>query len=123
MAKKNKEVDLVDAGRRTELAGRAFALRLEGQPVAEIAERLGISGMEAGELCRVAYARLAAQTADELRTEVEGRLDYVLRRLNVDLALADSQLSRNGIYALILKTEAQRSHLLGLAIPAGTPDA
>jgi len=122
MAKKDQELATVDAERRTELAGRAFALRLDGHDHYDIADRLGIKPLEAEALVTVAYSRLSAQTADDLRVEVEGRLDAVLRKLSVDLALADSQTARNGVYKLILATEAQRARLLGLNLPAGGPD-
>jgi len=96
--------------------------RREGQPVEEIALATGLTPFEVVERVKVSYARLAAQTAEELRTDVELRLDDVLRRLHADLRLAMDQPSRNAIYALILKTEAQRTRLLGLNLPDQVPD-
>lgn len=97
--------------------------RREGQPLEEIALATGLDPFEVGERVKVAYGRLARQTADELRIDVELRLDDVLRRLHQDLRLALDQPSRNAIYALILKTEQQRTALLGLNLPAQLPDA
>ncbi|PPG85487.1 hypothetical protein C5C29_06020 [Rathayibacter sp. AY1H2] len=98
-------------------------MRRNGQGYAEIADHLGIDPWTAQQLVGIAYRRIAAEEVHELRAAVEDRLDDVLRRLHQDLSLADDQNTRNGIYRLILSTEAQRSKLLGLDIPAGTPDA
>ncbi|MFT2692689.1 hypothetical protein [Clavibacter zhangzhiyongii] len=106
-----------------ELTLRAVVMRREGFSYEEIAQRLRCSPWDARQITSIAYGRLATETADELRAEVEGRLDDVLRRLYVDVNLAPDQATRNGVYTLILKTEAQRTRLLGLEIPAGTPDA
>lgn len=96
--------------------------RREGQPLEEIALATGLTPFEVAERVKVAYGRLARQTADELRIDVELRLDDVLQRLHQDLRLALDQPARNAIYALILKTEAQRTRLLGLDLPAQVPD-
>lgn len=97
--------------------------RREGQPLEQIALATGLSPFEVAERVKVAYGRLARQTADELRIDVEVRLDDVLQRLHQDLRLALDQPSRNAIYALILKTEQQRTALLGLNLPTQLPDA
>jgi len=102
---------------------KALVLRREGVGFEEIGERLDCSPWEAKQLTSIAYSRLSAQLADELRAQVEDRLDDVTRRLYDDLRIASSQTVRNGIYGLLLKTESQRTRLLGLDIPAGTPDA
>lgn len=97
--------------------------RREGQPLEAIALATGLTPFEVAERVKVAYGRLARQTADELRIDVELRLDDVLQRLHQDLRLALDQPSRNAIYALILKTEGQRTALLGLNLPTQLPDA
>ncbi|MDJ0334264.1 hypothetical protein QMG83_03395 [Salinibacterium sp. G-O1] len=102
---------------------KALVMRREGHSYEAIGESLGVSGWQAQSFASLAYARLSAEAAEELRAQVEDRLDDVLRRLNDDLRLASSQTIRNGIYSLILKTEAQRSKLLGLDIPNGAQDA
>ena len=106
-------------GQRTH---RALVGRREGKTYEQIAEDLRCSPWEARQLASMAYARLTTESADELRAAVEDRLDGLLQALHRDLKLADSQTIRNGIYGLILKTEAQRAKLLGLDIPPMTPD-
>jgi len=63
------------------------------------------------------------QSAEEARYEVEARLDVLLRRATVDLQLAESNADRAAMYRVLLAIERQRSELLGLNIPKGTPDA
>lgn len=132
MSKGKKGADVVKTGSApasarelsadAKLTLECLVRRREGQPVEEIALATGLSAFEVVERVKVSYARLAAQTAEELRTDVELRLDDVLRRLHADLRLAMDQPSRNAIYALILKTEAQRTRLLGLNLPDQVPD-
>lgn len=102
-----------------EAAIRAVVMRREGYSWGDIATRLGITTIEAEELGRVAYARLGAQTADELRVEVEDRIDDVIRKAHRDLALSASQGERTALYRVILAAEAQRSRLLGLNLKGG----
>jgi len=102
---------------------KALVLRREGYSYEAIAEELEVSPWQARQLASFAYARLSSEQADELRAQVEDRLDDVTRRLYSDLKIATNQTTRNGIYGLILKTESQRQRLLGLDIPMGTPDA
>ncbi|MFC7430668.1 hypothetical protein [Agrococcus sp. GCM10030264] len=99
---------------RVEQALRAVVMRREGYSYADIASRLGISTIEAQEVARVAYAQLGEQTADELRVEVEDRLDEVIRKATRDLMLATSQTERTALYRVLLTAEAQRARLLGL---------
>lgn len=108
---------LVDPRERVEMAVRAVMLRREGFDYDTIAERLGVTVMEAAEITRVGYGRLAAQTADELRTEVEDRLNGLLRAAHVDLKLAESQGERTALMRLILAIEGRRAQLLGLDLP------
>jgi uncharacterized protein (DUF433 family) len=96
--------------------------RREGKSYEDIARQFDMDPWEVREMVGGAYRRMLSESADELRAQVELRLDGVLRQLHADLRLASSQTVRNNIYALILKTEAQRSKLLGLDIPSGTPD-
>ncbi|MBN9238782.1 MAG: hypothetical protein BGO97_03785 [Micrococcales bacterium 70-64] len=118
---RTKELERLDSQQRVELAVRAVMLRREGHDYDDIAVRIGVSATEAAELTRVGYGRLAAQTADELRTEVEDRLNGLLRSAHVDLKLADSQGERTALYRTILAIEGRRAQLLGLDLPKATP--
>jgi hypothetical protein len=122
---KSRELEPADEGRRrVEQAVRAIMLRREGYDYDAIAVELRVSETEARELTRVGYGRLAAQTADELRTEVEDRLNGLLRAAHLDLKLADSQSARTALYRTILAIEGRRAQLLGLDLPkAGPSDA
>ena len=104
----------IEADRAVERALRAVVMRREGLSWGDIAQRLGVSQIEAEELARVAYARLGEQEADQLRVEVEDRLDALLRKATVDLALAQSQTERTQLYRFLASLEAQRARLLGL---------
>ncbi|WP_412160832.1 hypothetical protein [Curtobacterium flaccumfaciens] len=104
----------MDRQLRAEQAVQAVMLRREGFDYDDIAVRVGVSATEAAELARVGYGRLAEQTADEVRTEVEDRINEVIRKANLDLKLADSQGERTALYRVILAAEAQRSRLLAL---------
>jgi hypothetical protein len=113
----------VDSAQRVEQAVRAVMMRREGYDYDAIALALRVSSAEAAELTRVGYGRLAAQTADELRTEVEDRFNDLLRRAHLDLKLADSQAARTALYRTILAIEGRRAQLLGLDLPkAGHSD-
>lgn len=112
----------VEADRAVERALRAVVMRREGMSFGDIAERLGISQLEAEELAKVAYARLGEQEADFLRTEVEDRLGALVRKAQLDLALADSQSDRTALYRFLAGVEAQRSRLLGLNLRAAADD-
>lgn len=111
---KSKEVD---SRARAEQAVRVVMLRREGFDYDDIATRVGVSSLEAAELARVGYGRLAEQTADEVRVEVEDRINDIIRKAHLDLKLAESQNERTGLYRTILAAEAQRSRLLGLELP------
>lgn len=104
----------IEADRAVERAIRAVVMRREGLSWGDIAERLGISQIEAEELARVAYARLGEAEAEHLRVEVEDRLDGLIRRAHVDLALCQSQGERTALYRFLASVEAQRARLLGL---------
>lgn len=106
-----------NARERVEQAVRAVMLRREGLDWDDIALRLGVSRQVAAELTKVGYGRLAEQTADELRVEVEDRLNGLLRAAHVDLKLADSQAARTALYRTILAIEGRRAQLLGLDLP------
>jgi len=123
MGKNKAEAAVIVPSRRNQLAGKAFAMRLEGEPVDVIAAQLEISTIEVQELVRVAYGRLSTQTAEEARAEVEARLDVLLRQANRDIMLAQSQTERTALYRIVLAIERDRSTLLGLDIPKGAPDA
>lgn len=112
-----KTKDVVDPRARVEQAVRAVMMRREGYDYDDIAVRLGVSTTEAAELARVGYGRLAAQTADELRTEVEDRLNGLLRAAHLDLKLAESQSERTALLRTILAVEGRRAQLLGLDLP------
>lgn len=121
---KSKSTELVARRERVEQAVRAVMMRREGYDYDDIAVRLGVSATEAAELARVGYGRLEAQTADELRTEVEDRLNGLLRAAHLDLKLAESQAERTALYRTILAIEGRRAQLLGLDLPkAGPADA
>lgn len=109
----------VEADRAVERALRAVVMRREGISWGDIADRLGISQIEAEELARVAYARLGEAEAEQLRVESEDRIDGVVRRAHVDLALAESQGERTALYRVLLAAEAQRARLLGLNLKGG----
>jgi hypothetical protein len=116
-----KSKDVVDPRQRVEQAVRAVMLRREGYDYDDIAVQLRVSAIEAAELTRVGYGRLAAQTADELRTEVEDRLNGLLRSAHLDLKLAESQGERTALYRTILAIEGRRAQLLGLDLPKAVP--
>jgi hypothetical protein len=109
----------VEAERLVENALRAIILRREGHSWGDIADRLTISIVEAQELARVAYARLGEAEADQLRVEVEDRLDALVKKAHVDLALASSQGERTALYRFLAGVEAQRARLLGLNLKGG----
>ena len=120
LAKVNAEIE---ADRAVERALRAVVMRREGSSWGDIADRLGISIVEAQELARVAYARLGEAEADALRDEVEDRIDGIIRKAHVDLALAQSQGERTALYRVLLAAEGQRARLLGLNMRGGDDDA
>jgi hypothetical protein len=126
MSKKTKEVTAlaaVEADRAVEAAVRAVVLRREGFTWGDIAERLGRSQVEVEELARVAYARLGEAEAEQLRVEVEDRIDGIVRRAHVDLGMAATQGERTALYRVLLAAEAQRARLLGLNLrPEKEPD-
>jgi hypothetical protein len=117
-----KSRDLVDPRQRVEQAVRAVMMRREGHDYADIAVQLRVSETEAAELTRVGYGRLAANTADELRTEVEDRFNGLLRSAHLDLKLAESQGERTALYRTILAIEGRRAQLLGLDLPKAAPN-
>lgn len=108
----------LEADRAVERALRAVVMRREGSSWGDIADRLGVSQIEAQELARVAYARLGEAEADHLRTEVEDKIDGVVRKAHIDLALCSSQGERTALYRVLLAAEAQRARLLGLNLRA-----
>lgn len=109
----------VEADRAVERALRAVVMRREGMTWGDIADRLGISILEAQELARVAYARLGESEAEELRVEVEDRLDALVKKAHVDLGMCDSQGERTALYRFLASVEAQRARLLGLNLKGG----
>lgn len=113
----------VEADRAIERALRAVVMRREGATWGDIADRLSISQIEAQEIARVAYARLGEGEADHLRTEVEDRIDGVVRKAHIDLALCQSQGERTALYRVLLAAEAQRARLLGLNLRGESDDA
>lgn len=105
---------------KRELAGmarRAAQMRLTGADHAQIALELGVSVLQAGELARAGLGDSLAQSADDLRVEVEARFDDLLRRAHLDLKLAESQAARTALYRTILAIEGRRAQLLGLDLP------
>lgn len=112
----------IEADRAVERALRAVVMRREGSSWGDIADRLGVSQIEAQELARVAYARLGEAEAEHLRTEVEDKIDSIIRKAHVDLALCQSQGERTALYRVLLAAEAQRSRLLGLNLRADGDD-
>lgn len=113
----------VEADRAVERALRAVVMRREGISWGDIAERLGVSQIEAQELATIAYARLGEAEAEQLRIESEDRIDGIVRKAHVDLALAESQGERTALYRVLLAAEAQRARLLGLNLRSGGDDA
>ena len=118
-----KDIVTRDDDARIKLAGRAFAMRLEGESVDSIALELDLAPLDVEGLVRIAFGRLSVQSADEARAEVEGRLDILVKRVNRDIVLAQSQSERTALYRIVLAIERDRATLLGLDIPKGTPDA
>jgi hypothetical protein len=118
---KSRDLEPADQRKRVEQAVRAVMLRREGYDYDDIAVQLRVSETEAHELTRVGYGRLAAQTADELRIEVEDRLNGLLRSAHLDLKLAESQGERTALYRTILAIESRRAQLLGLDLPKAAP--
>lgn len=115
-----KDVARRDAER---LLTETLAMRRAGWPFGDVARRLGITVIEAQEYARAAYSQMATETAEEVRTAIEDRLDSILRLATEDLRLAESQSERTGLMRLMLAVESQRARLLGANIPHGTPDA
>ena len=109
----------IEADRAVEQALRVVVMRRDGASWGDIAERLGISQLEAEQLGAIAYARLGAAEANQLRIEVEDRLDALVRKASVDLALAQNQAERTQLYRVLAGIEAQRSRLLGLNMKPG----
>lgn len=104
----------IAADREVETALRAVVMRREGLSWGDIADRLGRTQIEIEELARVAYARLGAASVEHLRVESEDKIDAVIRRAHLDLALCQSQGERTALYRVLLAAEAQRARLLGL---------
>lgn len=121
-SKEGTELARVDPERRNYLAGRAFAYRLDGMPLDEIAMALEVSALEVQELVRFAFGKLTVQSAEEARAEVEERLNVLRRTVNSDIALARTQSERTGLYRIVLAIERDRATLLGLDIPKGSAD-
>lgn len=113
----------IEADRAVERALRAVVMRREGLSWGDIADRLGVSVIEAQEIARIAYARLGEAEVEQLRVESEDRIDGIVRKAHVDLALAQSQGERTALYRVLLAAEAQRSRLLGLNLKGGDSDA
>ena len=109
----------IEADRAVEQALRVVVMRRDGASWGDIGERLGISQIEAEQLGAIAYARLGAAEANQLRIEVEDRLDALVRKASVDLALAQNQAERTQLYRVLAGIEAQRSRLLGLNMKPG----
>lgn len=105
------------ARQRAEWARKAGQMRREGAEHAQIALELGVSVLEAAELARAGLGDSLAQSADDLRIEVEARFDDLLRRAHLDLKLAESQAARTALYRTILAIEGRRAQLLGLDLP------
>jgi hypothetical protein len=101
---------------------KALQWHLDGESYEDVGARLGCSAWKAREIISLGYARQLTETADELRAAEELRLNELTKKLNDDLRVAGDQNTRNGIYGLLLKVSAERTRLLGLAIPPGTPD-
>jgi hypothetical protein len=117
-----KSTDL-DISRRVELSLKAMVMKREGYGWQEIADRLNVSVIESQELARIAYGQMAIDTAENIRVEVEDRLDSIVRKATLDLSLAQSQGERTALYRVLLAAEAQRARLLGIELPKGAPDA
>ncbi|WP_404435233.1 hypothetical protein LG322_08720 [Microbacterium aerolatum] len=112
----------IEADRAVERALRAVVMRREGSSWGDIAERLGVSQIEAQELARVAYARLGEAEKEHYRIESEDRIDSIIRKAHLDLALCKSQGERTALYRTLLAAEAQRARLLGLNLRAESED-
>lgn len=98
-----------------ELALRAIALRRTGNSWGTIAGQLGRSQIEVEALARQGYAHfLGQQDADTIRAEIEDRLDAIVRRVNVELATAETVMERNALLRTLLAAEQSRARLLGL---------
>lgn len=129
MSKKKPKADVervaadIEADRAVERALRAVVMRREGMSWGDIADRLGVSQIEAEELARVAYARLGEAEKEHYRIESEDRIDAIIRKAHVDLALCESQGERTALYRVLLAAEAQRARLLGLNAKSGDDDA
>jgi hypothetical protein len=117
-----KGTDL-DVSRRVEQSLKALVMKREGYAWQEIADRLAVSVVEAQEFAKIAYGQMAIDTAENLRLEVEDRIDSIVRKAHLDLSLSQSQGERTALYRVLLAAEAQRSRLLGLELPKGAPDA
>lgn len=102
-----------------EQALRAVVMRREGMSYGDIADRLGIEQLQAEEYAKIGYQRLGAAEAEQLRIEVEERLDALVRRAHLDIGLATVQSERTALYRFLASVEGQRARLLGLNLPAG----
>lgn len=123
LALREAEAAAIEGDRAVEKALRAVVMRREGQSWGDIADRLGISQIEAQELARIAYARLGEAEAEQLRTEVEERLDSLVKKAHLDLGMAQSQGERTALYRFLAGVEAQRARLLGLNLKGGDDNA
>jgi Homeodomain-like domain-containing protein len=96
----------------------AVEARRRGESLDEIAKNLGISRRTAARRVTAGYQAMGASDADQIRREIEDRLDSVLRRVSTlwsqpDLSLGDVVR----LAGVILQVERDRTRLLGVAVP------
>jgi hypothetical protein len=105
---------------------RAWALKVEGVPLAQAAQRMGVSTRTYERYIERAVEWQGADDADTLRTVVEARLDQVRKTYLSLMAQAwneDVQSWRDPSLAVkaangLLAVERDRAKLLGIVVPA-----
>ena len=100
-------------------ARRIAELRVSGHTFEAIGLELGLSAERAHDEAEKVFATLVGEDSNSIRTTSELRLDGIVSAANRDLRSATTQAERSTLYGLILRAEAQRAALLGLALPKG----
>lgn len=110
-------LDRLSAEQMIELSLKAIALRRTGHSWGTIASQLGRTQIEVEALARQGYEHfLGAQPLEQVRAEVEDRLDSITRAVHVELVSAETVAERNALMRTLLATEQTRMRLLGLSL-------
>lgn len=104
--------------KRMEQALQALEMRGRGYTLAEMAAAMNVSVNTAKRRVAFALQQLGAQTSDEIRREIEHRLDGMQRRVHNLLArpgLTPGEELR--VMRVSLEIERDRARLLGVTVP------